>query len=144
MHPFPHRYQVAAAATPAGPVALSSSGVPNLSTAAPAEFDGPGDCWSPETLLVGAVADCFVLSFRAVAAASKVSWLALGCQVEGDLDRVDKVTQFTAFRVSATLTVAADVGVERAERLLHRAEQACLISNSLKATTTLTTRVIVG
>jgi hypothetical protein len=33
----------------------------------PREFDGRGNQWSPESLLAAALADCFVLSFRAVA-----------------------------------------------------------------------------
>lgn len=141
MHPFPHRYQVGASAAPDGHVRLSSAGIPDLSTAPPAEFDGPGDAWSPETLLVGAVADCFVLSFRAVAGASKMPWNTLEVTVEGELDRVEKVTQFVAMRIHARLQVPPDVGADRAERLLQRAETACLISNSLKASITLTTEI---
>ena len=47
-----------------GDVALSGDGLPAIATAPPAEFGGPGDRWSPETLLAAAVADCFVLGFR--------------------------------------------------------------------------------
>lgn len=144
MHPFPHLYRVATSATPVGNVALLSSGLPDLQTAPPLEFDGPGDAWSPETLLVGAVTDCFVLSFRAVSGASKMPWTALSCTVEGTLDRVEKITQFTALHITAALVVPVEVGMDRAERMLQRAEQACLISNSLKASVTLTTQVTVG
>ena len=144
MHPFPHRYEVGAHAVPEGHVQLDSAGIPALRTAPPAEFDGPGDAWSPETLLVGAVADCFVFSFRAVAGASKVPWTALDVRVQGELDRVDKVTQFTAMHVHARLQVPEGVPADRAERLLQRAEQVCLISNSLKATVHLTAEVVVG
>ena len=144
MHPFPHRYQVSGAAQPEGTVQLSSAGLPSLATAPPAEFDGPGDAWSPETLLVGAVANCFILSFRSVAAASRMPWLSLSVGVEGELDRVEKVTQFTQMRIHAALVVPADVTVEQAERLLQRAESVCLISNSLKASVTLTTAIRVA
>jgi len=57
MHPYPHLYTVQASASPEGDVPLACAGLPTLTTAPPAEFDGPGDRWSPETLLVGAVAD---------------------------------------------------------------------------------------
>ncbi|NUM89599.1 MAG: hypothetical protein HUU37_10375 [Bdellovibrionales bacterium] len=50
MHPFPHHYSVSAVARPDGTVPLSSPGLPELPSAAPREFDGPGDRWSPETL----------------------------------------------------------------------------------------------
>ncbi len=73
MHPFPHRYIVNAAMRPDGDVPLSTEGVRIIESAPPKEFDGPGNQWSPEALLTAAVADCFVLSFRAIAAASKYS-----------------------------------------------------------------------
>ncbi len=144
MHPFPHRYDASAAASPDGGVLLTSAGLPALETAAPAEFDGPGDRWSPETMLVGAVANCFILTFRAVARAAGLKWESLECQVEGTLDRVDRVTQFTAFHVRATLAVPPGTDVEQAQRALARAEQGCLITNSLKAPSHLEAKVLVS
>ena len=67
MKPYPHHYQVAASAGVEGEVLLASAGLEPINTAPPVEFDGPGNRWSPETLLVGAIADCFILTFRAVA-----------------------------------------------------------------------------
>lgn len=133
MQDFPHRYSAAALANAEGEVNLESERLPSLVSAPPSEFGGPGDRWSPETLLVAAVADCFVLTFRAIARASKLPWVSLKCEVEGTLDRVERVTQFTEFRVLASLRVPPDTNEERAQRLLLRAEQTCLISNSLKA-----------
>jgi peroxiredoxin-like protein len=138
---FPHHYRVRASAAPEGAVGVESDRLPRLETAAPAEFGGPGDRWSPETLLVAAVADCFVLSFRAVARASQLAWTRLACEVEGTLDRVERVTQFTAFTVRATLAVPAGTDEARAVRILEKAERGCLISNSLKAPSKLETRV---
>jgi organic hydroperoxide reductase OsmC/OhrA len=132
MQEFPHRYSVAAAANLQGDVALQGERLPSLATAPPAEFGGPGDRWSPETLLVASVADCFVLTFRAIASASKLPWLSLRCDVEGTLDRVERVTQFTGFQIRASLRVPPGTNEEQARRLLARAEQTCLITNSLK------------
>ena len=70
MQELPHHYVVSANAKTVGNVALSANGVSDLESAPPAEFGGPGDQWSPESLLVAAVADCFILSFRAIARAS--------------------------------------------------------------------------
>ena len=132
MQEFPHRYSVAAVANPEGEVVLEGDRLPSLTSAPPAEFGGPGDRWSPETLLVAAIADCFVLTFRAIARASKLPWVSLRCDVEGTLDRVDRVTQFTGFLVRASLRVPAGTNEEQAKRLLGRAEQSCLITNSLE------------
>jgi len=144
MQEFPHRYSVASIANPDGDVVLQSSRLPALASAPPAEFGGPGDRWSPETLLVAAVADCFILSFRAVARASKLPWLSLRCEAEGTLDRVERVTQFTAFRVSATLRVPPGTDEAQARKLLERAEQTCLVRNSLKGSSHLEAEVQVA
>ena len=74
-------------------VILTSTGIPALSSAAPSQFGGPGDRWSPETLIVGAIADCFILTFRAVARASTLPWTALRCNVTGTLDRIERVEE---------------------------------------------------
>ncbi|GAB3000526.1 hypothetical protein GCM10010960_00410 [Arenimonas maotaiensis] len=131
MKAFPHHYQVAASAGPEGEVLLSSAGLAPLNTAPPLEFDGPGDRWSPETLLVGAIADCFILTFRAVAGASKLSWQTLACEVEGTLEREQGASKFVAFTIQARLRIPADGNVEAAEKALYKAEAGCLISNSL-------------
>ena len=132
MQEFPHHYLAAASATPDTDIFMSSPGLPSLHVASPAEFDGPGDRWSPETLLTGAVADCFILTFRAVARASKLPWLGLRCEVTGTLDRVDRVTQFTGFDLTAHLDVPEGVDPAAAEKALHKAEYNCLVSSSLK------------
>jgi len=133
MQEFPHHYSASARADAEGEVTLESPRLPALVSAGPAEFGGPGDRWSPETMLVAAVADCFILTFRAIARGSKLEWNSLSCQVDGTLDRVERVTQFTGFEVRAVLRVPAGTDEARAKRLLERAEQGCLISNSLKA-----------
>ncbi len=141
MQNLPHHYNVSAAADPESAVQLRSTGLPDLESAAPAEFGGPGDKWSPESLLVASVADCFVLSFKAIARASKFSWISLTCSVEGTLDKVERLTQFTTFEVKASLTIPADTSEVIALRLLEKAEDLCLITNSLTADTHLTASV---
>ena len=133
MQDFPHHYRVAATAADTGNVELNSEGVSTIASAPPIEFGGAGDQWSPESLLVAAVADCFVLSFRAIARASKLDWTSLNCDVVGVLDRVERKPQFTAFEVTAELVVPAGTDEAKAQRMLQKAEDACLITNSLIA-----------
>ena len=133
MSNFPHTYSASATAQTEGNVQLSCDGCPSIESAPPTEFGGPGDQWSPEDLLVGAVADCFVLSFRAIAQMSKFEWTSLNCEVEGTLDNVDRVIQFTGFTVKADLVIPEGADTDRAQRLLEKAEKTCFITNSLKA-----------
>ena len=133
MQNLPHHYAVAATASTEGNVDLTSPGLERIESAAPAEFGGPGNHWSPETLLVASVADCFILSFKAIARASKMDWLSLSCDVEGILDRVDRVTQFTEFRLRVVLVVPEGTDEQKAMRLLDKSERSCLITNSLSS-----------
>lgn len=142
MKDFPHHYRVAATAEPTGDVNLSGEGLETIPSAPPPEFGGPGDRWSPESLLVAAVADCFVLSFRAISRASQLEWLSLSCEVEGTLEREDRVTRFTGFQVTATLRVPPGTNEARAHRLLEKAEETCLITNSLSCPTRLQSTVL--
>jgi peroxiredoxin-like protein len=144
MHPFPHRYTVNAAVRPDGDVPLSTLGVRVIESSPPKEFGGPGNQWSPEGLLTAAVADCFALGFREIARASKFEFRHLDVRTEGTLDRVDGKLQFTRFDTHAKLQVTAGANVERAKKLLEKAESACLIANSLKSDRHLTVEVNVS
>jgi len=132
MHPYPHRYRASANAKSVGRVTVSSPGLSSLETAPPPEFGGPGGVWSPETLLCAAVADCFILTFRAVSRAARFEWQELECRVEGVLERVAGNSQFTQYTTIARLDVPPDADPEKARRLLEQAEHGCLIANSLR------------
>ena len=143
MQELPHHYRVNASAEADGNVIIKADDLPEIVTAPPAEFGGPGDQWSPETLLVGAIADCFVLTFRAIARASKLEWSALECSAEGVLERVERVTRFTAVTVRARLTVPAGTDSDKAQRLLQKSEDACLVTRSMLAESHLEAEIIV-
>ena len=125
MQEYPHHYVASAAARTDSNVQVASPGLENIESAGPAEFGGPGDLWSPETLLVAAVADCFILSFRAIARASRFDWNSISCDVVGTLERVEKVTRFTEFDICVTLEIPSEMAEAKALRLLEKAEHSC-------------------
>jgi peroxiredoxin-like protein len=131
MKPLPHRYEVRIAGGPLGRATLASSGVPDLPTAAPADFGGPGDAWSPEQLLLGAVEACFVLTFRAIAKASRIEFTALAVEGVGVVDRADGGMRFTEIILRPRLALPAGADAARVRRALEKAEQTCLVSASL-------------
>jgi peroxiredoxin-like protein len=131
MKPFPHRYAARVAGGPAGYATLSSSGVPDLRSAAPLDFDGPGDAWSPEQLLLAAVEACFLLTFRAVAQASGVEFVAISVEAEGFVDRVNGRARFTEIVLRPRVALPAGTDRVRVERVLEKAERACLVAASL-------------
>lgn len=132
MHPYPHHYTAVAAGGSSDSVTVDSVALPQMQTAAPPEFDGPGGLWSPETLLCASLADCFILTFRAVSRAARLNWLHIECRVDGTLERVERQAQFTRFTTHANLVVPAGVDIDKARSLLAQAEHGCLIANSLR------------
>ena len=142
MHPFPHVYRARAVSRLEGDVELQSEGLEPILSRPPVQFGGQGDRWSPETLLCAALADCLLMTFRAIARASRVDWSALEVSVEGTLEREQGNSHFTHFAVEAVLRVPEGADLAAAERALHKAEAGCLISNSLKATRELRAQVL--
>lgn len=137
MKPLPHRYDVHLTGLPSGYGELSADGVPPLRTAAPADFDGPGDAWSPEHLLVAAVQSCFLITFRGIARASKVDFTAIDVEACGTLERANGVTRFTDIALRPIVTVRDDANRERVQQVLEKAKDRCLISASLSCATRL-------
>lgn len=124
--PFPHHYRVeldgrVLAAPPRAPIAGG----------APPQFGGKDVWWSPEELLLGAVALCLMTTFQALATRAGVAVRAYSSQVEGVLDKTAAGLTFTSIRVQVAIVVDADA-VARAETLIHSAEKHCIVSNSLK------------
>ena len=133
MTPLPHRYSITASGCTEGQLSVAGNQLPVIQSAPPADFGGPGDQWSPEDFLMAAAASCFVLSFRAIAAAAKFEWCELHCEAEGTLDKVDRQIMFTDITTQAKLTIDSNQDVAKAEKLLQKAEQHCLVANSLHA-----------
>ena len=142
MQDLPHNYKVeAVAAHDANPVVKSGTLQP-ITIEPPPEFGGPGNQWSPETAMVGAIASCFILTFRGVARASSFAWSELACRAEGRLERVEGTLRFTEFTLRPALKIPAGADRDRALRLLEKAERSCLVTNSLRSTVRLEPAVI--
>jgi len=134
MHPFPHQYRVRIGAQPEGEMRLASEGLPELRSLPPPEWGGPGGYWSPETLLLAAVGDCTMLTFRAIAKASRFEWRELTADVEGVMERVEGNSRFTRVTTRVRLVVPPGADAAKAKQILEKAERGCPISNSLTAT----------
>ncbi len=131
MKPLPHRYEVHLSGHAGGCATASNGLAPVLRVAPPVEYDGPGDTWSPEHLLLAAVQSCFLFTLRAIARASKIELLHVDVDASGIVDRSDGVTRFTEIVLCPTVTPAAGTDRERINRVLERVETACLVSASL-------------
>ena len=134
MQAFPHHYHVEASAEEGrSHVAIGSAGLTSIETDTPIEFGGPGNRWSPETLLAAAIASCLVLTFRGIARKSRLTWTDIKCRVIATLDRRDQVTQFTEYVAEVSLRVPEGTDIALARHVVERAEATCLIARSLTA-----------
>jgi organic hydroperoxide reductase OsmC/OhrA len=131
MKPLPHHYHVHLTGGPTGYAQLSTAGVPALRTAPPVDYDGPGDAWSPEHLLLASVQACFLFTLRAIALMSKVDFLALDLSASGTVNRQDGVTRFSEIVLRPKLTVPRGTDRQRVLHILEKSEKACLVSASL-------------
>ena len=100
---------------------------------APVEFGGEPGHWTPEHLLVAAVASCYAATFSAMARLSKFEVVELGVSVTGEMTKGDSGWRFTDITIRPRLIIADEANRERAERLLEKAERGCLVTRSLSA-----------
>jgi len=129
-----HSYQVALT-WKEGRQGIMSSKVLNtkIEVATPPEFDkGVPEIWSPEHLFTASILSCFMTTFLAIAEFSKLDFEAFDCNTESILDKVEGKFMMTEINLLANLKISDLDKAEKAERILHKSEAACLISNSVK------------
>lgn len=113
---------------------LRSPNLPALEVAAPPEFQGPEGIWTPEHLYVASVNTCFMTTFLAIAHNSKLEIVSFRAKARGKLEKVEGLGyQMTEVILSPRLVIRASRDLERARRILEKAEKNCLISNSVKS-----------
>lgn len=106
----------------------------SFTVATPPPFQGGIDrTWSPEHLLTASVNSCFMTTFLAIAANSKLEFSNFECESKGKLEQVEGKYLMTEIVLMPVLTINKSGDQERAERILLKSEAACLISNSIKS-----------
>ena len=129
-----YRYQMTARwTTGRHGVAENASIQPKLDFAPPPEFQGEAGYWTPEYMLLAAVAACFVTTFLAIAGFSKFEVAKLEVTADGEIEKVKTGFLFTRIYVRPLLMLHQEKDRDRGLRLLEKAERACLISRSLQS-----------
>ncbi len=131
MKPLPHNYDVQLTGGPSGYALLSTPGVPDLRTAPPADFDGPGDAWSPEHLLLAAVQTCFLFTLRSIARASHADFSQPCPGRRGHRGSAGGCHPLHGDRAASAARNRPGTDRERALRMLEKSEKHCLVSASL-------------
>ncbi len=111
-----------------------------LDVATPPPFPkGVEGVWSPEHLFTASINSCFMTTFLAIAENSKLEYTSFSCEGAGKLEKVDGKYLMTEVVLKPNLVIIREEDREKAERILHKSESVCLISNSVKAKVTLDT-----
>jgi peroxiredoxin-like protein len=140
-----HRFQVIAWWASGRTGIAKSSSAPNaIHFTSPPAFGGIDGRWTPEDLLLCAVASCFTTTFQAIAENSKFEYTDLQVEVDGDIKKVDSGYNFAEVIIRANLTIAEPAEQARAIKLLHKAEGLCMVSRALSVKKRFEPRVQVG
>lgn len=112
---------------------ISSPEFPSsIEVVTPPEFDkGVPGFWSPEHLFTAAVQSCFMTTFLAIADFSKLEVLNFNCKATGILEKVEGKFLMTEVILEPSLKLKNNEEREKANKILAKAEKACLISNSI-------------
>lgn len=106
--------------------------LPPIEISAPPEFSGEAGKWTPEHLLLGATAGCFLTTFAALAHISHLNILGYRCRASGRLEKVaGEGYRFTEIVLVPELSIAGE-DRDKAARIVAKAERNCFISNSLR------------
>jgi peroxiredoxin-like protein len=116
-----------------------------IAVATPPEFPkGIPGIWSPEHLFTASVSSCLMTTFLAIAENSKLEFIAFQCDSKGKLEQVEGKYLMTEVILEPTVTISHEKDRERAERVLTKAEAACLISNSIKSNVIMIPKIVVS
>ena len=113
-----HRFRVVAwwAAGRTG-IAKSSSAPNAIHFTSPPAFGGLDGRWTPEDLLLCALASCYTTTFRAVAENSKFEYTDLQVEVDGDIRKAETGYHFSEIAIRANLTISQPEEQARAIKL---------------------------
>jgi organic hydroperoxide reductase OsmC/OhrA len=110
-----------------------------------AELGGLDGRWTPEQLLLSALAGCFTTTFHDVARSAKFEYTDLEVEIEGSVRRNRTAgNAFNEILIRPRLTVHAEDQRETGLNLLRRTKSLCLISRAITVPQTLEPTVETG
>jgi peroxiredoxin-like protein len=115
-------------------LAKSDSAPNSIHFAAPPQFGGLQGRWTPEDLLLCAIASCFVTTFRVLAEYSKWEYTDLQVEAEGTVAKADSGYSFSHITLRPHLKIVEEPERARALQLLRKAESLCLVTRTLAVT----------
>jgi peroxiredoxin-like protein len=129
-----HAYRVAAWWTSGRTGLAKSDSAPNaIHFTAPIEFGGLEGRWTPEELLLAAIAGCYTTTLRAIAGGAQFNFTDLQVEASGTVRKAESGYVFHEITLRPNLKISTTEERERALELLKRAERLCLVSRAIGA-----------
>ncbi len=127
-----HVYRVAAWWTSGRTGLAKSDSAPNaIHFTAPAEFGGLEGRWTPEELLLAAIASCYTTTLRAIAGTAEFNFTDLQVEASGTIRKAESGYSFSQIVLRPNLKINSADERERALDLLRRAEKLCLVARAI-------------
>jgi len=102
-----------------------------LQVAAPPEFGGPEDMWSPEELLVASVGSCLMTTFLYFIELLKIRLVSCESNASGAMEKTPDGLRFTAMDVAIAAKVKSASDYQKTTELKKKLEKYCPVSTSL-------------
>ena len=112
-------------------IARTDSAPSAIHFTAPPQFGGLEGRWTPEDLLLTAVASCYTTTFRALAEYSQFEYADLEVEVDATAKKADSGYRFSEIVTRPHLTLKSEEGRDRAGRLLQKTQELCLVARAL-------------
>lgn len=127
-----HSYRVTAWWTSGRSGLAKSDSAPNaIHFTAPTEFGGFEGRWTPEELLLAALAGCFTTTLRSISGSEEFDFTDLQVEATGTIRKAQSGYNFTEIVIGPALKIARSEERERALDLLKKAERLCLVSRAI-------------
>jgi peroxiredoxin-like protein len=122
-----------------------SDSAPNaIHFTAPPQFGGIEGRWTPEDLLLCALASCFTTTFYALAGNSDFEFTDFQVEAEGVVGKTTSGYSFSQITIRPKLTIAQEDRRERGQRLLEKSKELCLVSRALATAQKIESQIMVG
>lgn len=102
-----------------------------ITAAIPPEFGGPGKGFSPEDFYAMALSNCFVATWKVFAEKSNLNYASLTVELILTID-VDEQKRPWMKKAKFLVNLTGVENKDRAERLLNKVSQSCIVLNSVK------------
>lgn len=101
----------------------------------PPEMDGPGIGTNPDEMLLGAAATCYVITLAAMIERAQLPLGEMSLESVGIVEVISGVITYKKIIHKPTVALKRDASekeYEQVRKLIHRAEESCMISRAIK------------